>query len=223
MKESSYMKFYLFSKIEFEIPDPISLIECYCYQSDFYSKYDVIENRVIEDVNKIGARLKSKTISDCGVVIEDAEKLAIFQNTLDQFLNLERKEREKQIKELNEVVFQELFKIKGIRFSTATKILHTIYPELIPMIDNPLQRKYRKEINPSWTKANATEILIDFYENLKMDSIRKNLDEISTELTRINLKHLTKIRIFDILWWSYLKADRLKNKIGISLISTECY
>jgi len=50
------VKFYLFSKIEFEIPDPISSIEYYCYQNDFYSRYDVIENRKIEDVNKIGAR-----------------------------------------------------------------------------------------------------------------------------------------------------------------------
>jgi len=29
------MKIYLFSTIKFEIPDPVTLIECYCYQSDF--------------------------------------------------------------------------------------------------------------------------------------------------------------------------------------------
>ena len=50
------MKFYLFSTIEFEIPDPVTLIECFCHQSDFYSKYDVIENCKIEEVNKIGVR-----------------------------------------------------------------------------------------------------------------------------------------------------------------------
>ena len=206
------MKFYLFSTIEFEIPDPVTLIECYCYQSDFYSKYDVIENRKIEDVNKIGARLKSKTILECKSIVETAKKLDIFQNTLAQFLDLDRQEREKQIKELNGVVFQKLFKINGIRFSTATKILHTIYPEIIPMIDNPLQRKYKKEINHSWTYKNADEILIDFYNNLENGDIRKNLNDISAELIKINLKHLTKIRIFDILWWSYLKAERLKSE-----------
>ena len=206
------MKFYLFSTIEFEIPDPLSLIECYCYQSDFYSKYDVIENRKIEDVNKIGARLKSKTILECKSMVETAKKLDIFQNTLAQFLDLDRQEREKQIKELNGVVFQKLFKINGIRFSTATKILHTNYPEIIPMIDNPPQRKYKKEINHSWTYKNADEILIDFYNNLENGDIRKNLNDISAELIKINLKHLTKIRIFDILWWSYLKAERLKSE-----------
>ncbi len=213
------MKFYLFSTIELEIPDPVSLVECYCYQSDFYSKYDVIGNRKIEDVNKIGARLTSDVISKCRVVVENTMGLDIFQNTLAQFLDLDRQEREKQIKELNGVVFQKLFKINGIRFSTATKILHTIYPEIIPMIDNPLQRKYKKEINHSWTYKNADEILIDFYNNLENEDIRKNLNELSTELIKINLKHLTKIRIFDILWRSYLKAERLKNLRNINWTS----
>jgi len=126
------MKFNLFSTIEFEVPDPVTLIECYCYQSDFYSKFDVIENRKIEDVNKIGARLKSKTISDCKAIDEGIKKLDIFQNNLDQFLNLDELKREKQIKELNNAIFQNLLKIKGISFSTATKILHTIHPEIIP-------------------------------------------------------------------------------------------
>ena len=53
------MEFLLFSKISFEIPDPIALIECYCYQNDFYAKYDLLleyRDRKIEDVNKIGVR-----------------------------------------------------------------------------------------------------------------------------------------------------------------------
>jgi len=57
------MKFLLFSKISFEIPDPIALIECYCYQNDFYTKYDLLlehRDRKIEDVNKIGARIKKE-------------------------------------------------------------------------------------------------------------------------------------------------------------------
>ena len=209
------MKFYLFSTIEFEIPEPVTLIECYCYQSDFYSKYDVIENRKIEDVNKIGARLSSKIVLQCKEIVEKTKKLEIFQYTIDRFLDIHRQERKKQIKELNDVVFQELFEINGIRFSTATKILHTIYPEIIPMIDNPLQRKYRKEINLSWTKKSADEILIDFYQNLRIEDNRKNLNKISAELTKNNIKHLTRIRIFDILWWSYLKAERLKKEKGI--------
>ena len=213
------MKYYLFSTIEFEIPDPVTLIECYCYQSDFYYKYDVIENRKIEDVNKIGARLNSKTISEYKPIVEAAKKIEIFQKTLEQFLDLHELEREKLIKELNKEVFQKLFKINGIGFSTATKILHTIYPEIIPMIDTPLQRKYKKEINYSWTYKNADEILIDFYNNLKIDDNRKNLNELSAELTKNNIKHLTRIRVFDILWWSYLKAERLKNKRKINWTS----
>ena len=55
------MKFFLFSKISFKIPDPVALIECYCYQNDLYAKYDLlIENRdrKIEDVNKIDTSTK---------------------------------------------------------------------------------------------------------------------------------------------------------------------
>jgi len=56
------MKFFLFSKISFEIPDPIALIECYCYQNDFYAKYDLLKNRKIENINKIGARIRKEVV-----------------------------------------------------------------------------------------------------------------------------------------------------------------
>jgi hypothetical protein len=209
------MRFYLFSKIAFEIPEPITLIECYCYQNDFYSKYDVIENRTIEDVNKIGARLKHSTILECKKVLEDAGKLDIFQYNLDRLLDLNEKVREELIIELHSNIIKNLLRIKGISFSTSTKILHTIYPEIIPMIDNPLQRKYKDLINPSWNKEKCDELLIDFYNNLQIESNRKNLDIISDELKRINLTGLSKIRIFDIIWWSYLKAERLNERRGI--------
>ena len=209
------MRFYLFSKITFEIPEPISLIECYCYQSDFYSKYDVIENRTIEDVNKIGARLKHSTILECKKVLEDAGQLNIFQYNLDRLLDLNEKAREEFIRELHNKIIKNFLRIKGISFSTSTKILHTIYPEIIPMIDNPLQRKYKSLINFSWNKENPDELLIDFYNNLQIESNRKNLDIISDELKSINLTGLSKIRIFDIIWWSYLKAERLNKEKGI--------
>lgn len=213
------MKFYLFSKIRFEIPEPATLIECYCYQSDFYSKYDVIEDRTIEDVNKIGARLKHSTILECKKALEDAGKLALFQYNLDGFLGLKEKSREELIKELNNNIIKNLLKIKGISFSTSTKMLHTIYPEIIPMIDNPLQQKYKELINPTWDKAKADEILFDFYNNLLLESNRKNLDIISDHCKRITLTGLSKIRIFDIIWWSYLKAERLKENRGINRTS----
>ena len=56
------MKFLLFSKMSFEILGPIALIEFYCYQNDFYAKYDLLENRKIEDVNKIGASIKKEVV-----------------------------------------------------------------------------------------------------------------------------------------------------------------
>jgi hypothetical protein len=213
------MKFFLFSKIPFEIPEPITLIECYCYQNDFYAKYDLLlehRDRKIEDVNKIGARIKKELLSECRKITESTKSLSIFKHDLDQFLSLEEKDRDEQIKELNESVIQKLLKINGIGLSKATKILHTLYPKIIPMIDSPLQKKYRQVINYIWTENKSDEIFIDFYKNLQIESNRRNLNHIFNEISKNNLKNLTRIRIFDILWWSYLKAERLKEEQRIN-------
>jgi len=85
------MKFLLFSKISFEISDPIALIECYCYQNDFYAQYDLLKNRKVEDANKIGARIKKELLPKCEAVTERTKNLSIFTYNLDQFLNLDDK------------------------------------------------------------------------------------------------------------------------------------
>ena len=210
------MKFFLFSKIPFEISEPITLIECYCYQNDFYSKYDLLEDKKIEDVNKIGARIKKEVLFECKKIIERTKNLSIFKYVLDNFLDLSEKERAEQVKELNGIVIQKLLNINGIGLSTASKILHTLYPKIIPMIDNPLQNKYREKINNIWVQKRADEIFIDFYNNLKIESNRKNLNYIFKEVSKNNLKNLSRIRIFDILWWSYLKAEKLREKREIN-------
>jgi len=218
------MKFFLFSKISFEIPDPVALLECYCYQNDFYTKYDLLleqRDRKIEDVNKIGARMRNEVLLECKKITESTKSLSIFKYNLEQFLDLEEKGRDEQITELNESVIQELLKIKGIGLSTATKILHTLYPKIIPMMDNPLQNKYREKINNLWTKRRADEILIDFYKNLQIESNRRSLNHIFNGISKNNLKNLSRIRIFDILWWSYLKAEKLKEEKGINWTSIE--
>ncbi|MBU4350349.1 hypothetical protein KJ599_08515 [bacterium] len=206
------MKFFLFSKISFEIPDPITLIECYCYQNDFYAKYDLLlenRDRKIEDVNKIGARIKKEVLLECKIITERTKSVNIFGYNLEQFLALKEKDRDKQIKELNESVIQELLKINGIGLSTTTKVLHTLYPKIIPIIDSLLQKKYRQVINDGWTENKSDEIFINFYKNLQIESNRKNLNYIFDKLLENNIQHLSKIRIFDILWWSYLKAEKL--------------
>jgi len=213
------MNFFLFSKISFEIPEPIALIECYCYQNDFYSKYDLLlegRDRKIEDVNKIGARIKKEVLFKCKKIIERTKSLNIFKYSLEKFLDLEEEKRNAHIKELNEFVIQKLLKINGIGLSTTTKILHTLYPKIIPMMDRPLQKKYREVINNVWTEKQADEIFIDFYKNLKIECNRQNITRISEEISKNRLRGLTKIRIFDIIWWSYLKAEKLREEIGIN-------
>ena len=84
------MEFFLFSKIKFNIQDPISLIECYCYQNDFYSKYDLLEDKKIEDVNKIGARIKKDVLLKCKEITERAKNFDLFKYNLEQFLDMRK-------------------------------------------------------------------------------------------------------------------------------------
>ena len=69
-------------------------------------------------------------------------------------------------------------------------------------MDNPLQNKYHEKINNVWTEKRADEIFIDFYKNLQIESNRQSLNYIFKEISKNNLKNLSRIRIFDILWWS---------------------
>jgi DNA-directed RNA polymerase subunit F len=211
------MRFLLFSEISFEVSHPIVLIESYCFQNDFYSNYDLLGNRKIEDVNKIGARINQDLLQQCKTIVENYKNLKMFRYRLERFIKLNEKTRNKHIKDLSNQVIKELLMLPRIGFSRVTKILHTI-PEIIPMIDNPLQSVYR-QINQAWTENEADKILSDYYSNLMIESNYKNLDRIEDTISKTNLKGLTRIRLFDILWWSYLKANQLRQDEGINWLS----
>ena len=115
--------------------------------------------------------------------------------------------RAKLVLELSKLVTS-LDNIPGVGFSKATKVLHTRYPEIIPMIDNPLQKEYG-ELRPEWKKGDWYQLLKDYYNNLLEKETSNNLQDLRTRLSHLNL---TKVRIFDILWWSFLKSKNPKNK-----------
>jgi len=65
------------------------------------------------------------------------------------------------------------------------------------------------------------DIFIDYYDNLKEGDNWKHLSKVHEEITRNNLG-LTKVRVFDILWWSYLRAKKRKQEQkGIKLSSIQ--
>lgn len=207
------MSFHLFKKISFKVADPIALIESYCFQSDFYANYDVVpvKEREIDHVNKIGARIGENLLQRCKVVIENTRKLKMFEfDNLDDFLRLDADKRNVFIKEFNDKAIKELLG-KGIGLSKATKILHTFHPEIVPMIDNPLQELYMEKINSKWI-VGEPEIFVDYYDNLNEANNLQNLTAISKMLSKNNLS-LTKVRIFDIFWWSYLKSKNLNLRL----------
>ena len=212
------MNFLLFSKVAFEVTDPTALVECYCFQSDFYSSYDLLGKRTIGDVNKIGGRIKPNLFPECEKVIDATKNLNIFEYNLDDFLRQSERIIKQSVEELDSRTIQSLLRIKGIGLSKATKVLHTLYPNIIPMIDNLLQEEYRKEIDSSWTENHSNLIIFDYYKNLKEGNNWRNLSQIFKVTSENNLG-LTKLRIFDILWWSYLKSKRLRRSRSINWLA----
>jgi hypothetical protein len=111
-------------------------------------------------------------------------------------------------RELSDVI-RKLTEIDGIGLSKATKILHTRYPSIIPMIDNQLRNEYQR-INNEW-KDETSQILFDYYMNLKGEPNKQNLTQVYETISK-SMPHLTKVRVFDVLWWSFLKARTLKSE-----------
>jgi hypothetical protein len=191
---------------------PEALIEAYCFQSDFYAKYDLKRpegDRSFDFVRFIGARIKKNTLEKCRAEIDRYRDFSMFKMDLDTFLDKTTQEtRDQLISKLAELAGK-LDDIPGVGFSKATKILHTRYPKIIPMIDNPLQKEYKKltkEQKREWKKDDWHQLLKDYYDNFLEKKTFDNLDKLYTNLSFLKL---TKVRIFDILWWSFLKS---KNK-----------
>ena len=209
------MRFMLFSKIEFEVSDPVAVIECYCFQSNFYKNYDLIlPARELKAVSKIGARIQESLVKNCKKVIESRNNLPIFRydNSFDEFLDLDDEAIGNHVRNVSDVI-KSLIEIDGIGLPKATKILHTRYPGIIPIIDNQLRNEYR-QINKEW-KDEPSRILLAYYHNLKEEPNKQNLTEVY-EIISKSVPKLTKVRVFDILWWSFLKAKTLKEKKGIN-------
>lgn len=205
------MEFTLFSQVRFQVRNPVALIECYCFQCDFYSRYDLVPNRKLEDFNEIGARIDEASLRSCRSIVDQTGDLRIFtfNRSLDEFLQLDDLTIGDHVQELHNTVILELLKVPRIGLSKATKLLHTVYPGIIPMIDNMYQKGYCRAKKRSLTERQSDEILTDYYKNLKTGDNLQNLSELHQQLQSRHLLGLTKVRIFDILWWSYLKSENV--------------
>lgn len=209
------VKVRLFSEVEFEISCPVALIESYCFQSDFYVNYDLLPDRKVADVNSIGARIPKDTLAKCERVIKNNKNVKIFNYDVDEFLALDDETIAKLVKKAVKDVIDPLTKIEGIGLSKATKVLHTIHPGIIPMIDSMLQEAYiQTKPGAKWTENDSNQIFVAYYKNLKEQPTKNSLAEVYNTVSK-NLPGLTKVRVFDIIWWSYLKAKKLREKNGI--------
>jgi hypothetical protein len=202
--------FTLFRNRVFEVDYPEVLIEAYCFQSDFFVEYDLKRKRddsSYDSVGRIGARTQNDVLEKCKKLIKNHRNLGIFSLDLDSFLEKTSEEKDRLTLELHELA-KELDDIPGIGFSKTTKILHTRYPEIIPMIDNPLQDEY-SSLRPQWKEEDWHQLFNDYYDNFLVKETFSNLCKVHSNVSFLNL---TKVRVFDILWWSFLKSKNQEHK-----------
>lgn len=110
-------RFTLFGKETFDVTDPEALIEAYCFQSDFYSKYDLNrprDDRSYERLGSIGARTTGTSRDKCIGIIARHKDFALFKMTLDSFLTKPEETRSQLTSKFAEIT-AELDDIPDIR------------------------------------------------------------------------------------------------------------
>lgn len=165
------MIFTLFKDRFFEIKEPVALIEAYCVQSNFYSKFDLQRPKGearFERVRFIGARMKNSVLKECKTEINHYKEFdELDQKGLDWLLKRASSTmRDNFITKLTELAGM-LDQIPRVGLSKATKILHTRYPEIIPIIDNQLQKEY-KDLRDGLEKRDWHQLFKDYYDNFSL-------------------------------------------------------
>ncbi len=114
-----------------------------------------------------------------------------------------------QEREIVANVIYSLATLRGFAASLATKLLHKKRPALIPILDN--QAIFGAYLNPAWPTHRSSQ---DSVKDL--NRIMSALNQITFDLTRPeNIPvweqlqqiepHLTRIEIFDSIWWMYFR------------------
>lgn len=202
-EKESQMEFTLFRKISFKINNPLTLIEAYCIQNNFYRNYDIVQPRTIQLVSQIGGRPNFDVIR-AQRVVNKYRNLELLRLDIDTLFNQELDVREQYITDFVNGAISSLDNLHGIALPVATKIYHTLYPEIIPMIDNPLKEEYIRIKGITRRQLQFDKLFIDYYKTFK--SNKENINKLYGQLSS---QRLTKVRIFDIIWWSFLKYKRL--------------
>jgi len=146
--------------------------------------------------------------------------IMIFKFSIEVFLFMNDRIRERYIKGMHDKIIIKMMTVEKIGLSRSTKILHTLYPEIMPMIDNLLQDEYKrccKKKNSNYFKnVSATDETLNIF-NAYYKSLKDNWYNLARIKKRFDnyVPCLTIIRIFDILWWSYLKSKNLEKQEGI--------
>lgn len=114
-----------------------------------------------------------------------------------------------QERETLAMVISKLARLEGFAASLATKLLHKKRPALIPILDN--QAIFGAYLNPAWpTRRSSRDSVKDFnriigaLNQIAFDLTRPENIPVWEQLEQIE-PHLTRIEIFDSIWWMYFR------------------
>jgi hypothetical protein len=106
-------------------------------------------------------------------------------------------------------VISVLANLKGFAVSLATKLLHKKRPSLIPILDN--QAIFGAYLNPDWPASRSpqdsvksSERVLKALNQITFDLIRPENICAWEQLQKIE-PELTRIEIFDSIWWMYFR------------------
>jgi len=114
-----------------------------------------------------------------------------------------------QEREIVASVISSLATLRGFAASLATKLLHKKRPALIPILDN--QAIFGAYLNPAWPTHRSSQDsvkdlnrIISALNQIAFDLTRPENIPVWEQLQQIE-PHLTRIEIFDSIWWMYFR------------------
>lgn len=196
---------------------PDVLITALTLIDPFYEKYDKPEAENVEEAisraNKgMGTRIQikgpEKKLND--------EEIEARNRKIE---NLREKIKDKEPGDLIKTVETQWDKWKdkkkrGIGFVQLTKVLHKLFPRKCPMVDNSIA----EQLYGTSSEECLQKIYDDFEKNEKEEKIKNVKSQLPEELQ----KHLTPLRIFDILLWLIAKWKKKEDNKSVFNNIVQC-
>ncbi len=174
---------------KYSYKNPIAIINKYYNDNPQFILYDVPLNNFKMKVNKYRG------------IISKASVLGLKRIDSKRWVKSEKKLREEQYE-----IILTLFKKKNNigYYATITKILHLLFPEIVPIIDKKVKKAVKQSKMYSFyhnvLKNELISIILVILNDVEKNKTR--LKKICKSINNCNEVNITPLRAWDILIWS---------------------